>query len=676
VAPATVGRARVFLGLAGGDDDLGGKVLVLEFARASDGVSIDLLNDPNDPSSVVHLRFNPEGLSLSPDNMHLYVASRDAIPGTGGAPAAFGIAELDTSTGTPSTWAVRQLPGKAPTTSIVAAILGERTAADPKVFGPPVARVYAAVDPSNCGRDRDISCGIATFDPARGTLAADPSPGPSPIGAQVPAQPYETPLYVPAIPFALTAAMPPSSGTQRCTTPDACDQTNAGGYPQPLMALAPTSGTRWTTSVSAVAAGDGSMYLLDLGRWSAPEDSFLISDASTRTQVTVATTQLPDAATTGNFIALWSPPGPDVLPPAGAKVVRNADQLKEAIIVWPGFTPTDTWVLQWQGILPGLQQRQGRLGRLPTGETWLAVQQLVNPTGPFPTSAADWIVGAFVTDPAMAVHSSADWGVGDFALYIPDEYPPVVCPGHEPPTNSTDAVPAYETSITRLLQPVPATFPGGAMELAVPAGSDIECLSNQIPVGTSIGVALTIRASALVLKATSLGYAGRPVFGERYNLAWQLDEVYDGNPRHDEAAMLARKARRFYYPGGPYGGITNGGPCPNDAACYAGFPEMTDPMQSGPVVGFRPALDCTSGTCPAGATPPRDAVLSFTTASGLVPMSRRAASIAVGTWVTSFDKSVFPEDEFLGRVFYTTFIGDALMMVPPGQAANQSKLIQ
>ncbi len=73
---------------------------------------------------------------------------------------------------------------------------------------------------------------------------------------------------------------------------------------------------------------------------------------------------------------------------------------------------------------------------------------------------------------------------------------------------------------------------------------------------------------------------------------------------------------------------------------------------------------------------PTNAVLSFTTASGLVPMSRRAASVAVGTFVTSFDKSVFPADEFLGRVFYTTFIGDALMMVPPGQAANQSKLIQ
>jgi hypothetical protein len=675
VAPATPGRARIFIGLAGGDDGLGGKLLVLDFERAADG-SVTLLTDPTAPGSTLVLGFSPEGLSFAPDNVHLYVASRDPVRASAGGEF-LGIAEIDTSAGTPSTWQIRAFPGLAPTTAVASAYVGERTAGDPKVFQAPVMRVYAAVDAAGCGREKDIACGIATYDPAKGTLAADPSPGPSPLGPPVPAQAYETPLFLPAIPFAFSTALPPATGSQRCTVPIDCDGFNAGGAPQALMALAPTTGLRWTTVVGAVASGDGSVYVLDLGRWSSPDDTYLLSDASTRTQVYAAATALPSGITTGNYIGLVSPPGLGPEAPAGSTVVTRTQDLPAAFIVWPGYTPDDTFTMRWQGILPGLGLRRGVLGRLASGETYLAVQQAVNPSGPPPSSAAGWIVGAFVGNPEMAVHASSDWPRGDFALYIPDAYPAEVCPGHEPPADPTAAVPAYETTITAILPPRPAEFPGGALQLDVPPGSDIECLSRQVPLGTSVTVTLTVRASGLLLTAGDLGYVGRPEFGRRFNLAWRPEEPPSGDAVHDEEMMLARKARRFYYPGGPYAGPTNGGPCPGGSACYAGFPEMTDPMQSGPVIGFRPAQYCGSGAeCPAGSTPPRDATLAFTTLSGVAPMARRATSVAVGTAVTTFDKSTYPSLEYLGRVFYTTFVGDALMMLPPGQAYNQTTIIR
>jgi hypothetical protein len=281
-------------------------------------------------------------------------------------------------------------------------------------------------------------------------------------------------------------------------------------------------------------------------------------------------------------------------------------------------------------------------------------------------------VGAYVDDPELGIHAAADWGVGDSVQYVPDLFPAIPCAGHEKPVNTTDPVVPYETSIQSILPRGvdPASFPGGALVLAVPPGSDVECLARQIPLGTSVTVVLSVRSSGLLLAGLLAGYAGRPEFGRRFNLAWQPEAGLA-----TEAQVLARKARRFYYPGGPYAGLTNGGPCPGGVPCYPGFPEMTDPMQSGPLVGFRPGLSC-PGTCPPGATPPRDAILSFVTASGVVPMSRRITGVAAGTWVTSFDKSLFSQDESLGRVFYTTFIGDALMMVPPGQGSSLTTVIR
>jgi hypothetical protein len=672
VAPAAVGQARVFVGLTGGDDGKKGRLLVLDFARGDNGV-VQLLTDPADPTTSLPLGFGPVGLSFSPDNTHLYVASRDVVLGSDGSQV-LGIAEIDTSQGPPSTWTVRALDGLAPTTAVSAVILGERTAANPKTFGPPVLRVYASVDPSGCGRQAPIACGIATYDPARQDLglARDPSPGPSPKGAQVPAQSYQTPIFVPADPFALATALPPASGTQRCVQPASCDGFDGGA--SPLMALAPQSGIIWTTAAGAVAGASGSVFVLDLGRWSIPDETDMLAQTGFQTRVASASSTLPSDVT-GNQIGLYQTPGFDPPPPApptppSVPIVITPGALPSAFIVWPGFTTDDLWSLSWQGLLPGLWNRNGSLGRLPTGELYLAVQQPVNASGPPPSSASDWLVGAFVDDAELGIHAAADWIVGDRAVFTPTVNPAIPCPGHPNPVTSTDTMAPWETSIEAILpQRTDESFPGGAMVLDSSA-ADVACLANQIPLGTSVSVILSVRASALVLVGLGTGYAGRPQFDRRFDLAWQPEADLT-----DEALILARKARRFYYPGGPYAGATNGGPCADGQACYPGFPEMTDPMQSGPLVAFRPGLVC-AGTCPPGATPPRDAAVTFTTASGFTPVARRITGVAAGTWITSFDKSVFPVDEALGRVFYTTFIGDAMMMLPPGQPAASSTVIR
>ena len=44
--------------------------------------------------------------------------------------------------------------------------------------------------------------------------------------------------------------------------------------------------------------------------------------------------------------------------------------------------------------------------------------------------------------------------------------------------------------------------------------------------------------------------------------------------------------------------------------------------------------------------------------------------------MTSFDKSAFPGQEYFGRVFYGTFTGDLLMMIPPGLDVGQTVSIR
>ena len=646
VAPAVQGRAWILVGLSGGVDGLGGKLAVLELARAADG-SLDLAAPPE----VKPLGFEPVGLAPSPDRFHVYVATRDFVADSAGRQVQ-GVAEIDAIGGLAAAWPVRGLDGRGPTSAVAAAILGERGVAGSD-FGPPVLRVYAALDPSGCGPNQRISCGIATFDPPRGGLVADPStPG------SVPAQSYRAPIYVPALPLSIAVGMPPATGAQQCVAPLPSGEPgrcpsgfNDEGVQQQLTVLAPTSGQMWTTASMVVAAADGNSYILDLGRFYPVNDEFeFASETQTNTSVTSAGNFGPE---TGPFLGLWSPIGTDLAPDPTATLEYLPDDLPKAIEVWPGYTPGQNWSLSWQGILPGLGQRAATVGRLPDGDLYLAVQA---PLG------TDWIVGAVVGAPELGIHAADAWPVGDIALFRPvsdatgGDVDPCPVPVADP---DGPAVP-HETVIRSILPPDPVLYPGGALRLATPPGSDLACLSEALAAepGKVFSWFATVRASGLLLVGDGVGYAGRPRIGERYALAWADEDALSG-----EELILARKARRVFYPW-----------C-FAAGCFRSIQGMNDLLQTGPVVAFRPGVYCVdSGAC--SSLPARDAIITFTTLSGMFPMGRRPLSVAAGTSSIAFDKSQWPDSEFLGRVYYVTYVGDALLMLPPGQAFNQSKTIR
>ena len=679
-------EARVVVGFAGGLDGQGGKLAVLDFVQDPSDGSISLADAP----TVKVIGFAPAALAASPDAAHLYAASGDVITDSSGR-SVRGVAEIDVRAADAASWSVRGFDGRAPTLAVAATQVGERLASSTFDFGPPVYRVYALIDPAFCGRDFPISCGAATFDPATGALAADPSPGPSPIGPQVPAQPYRTPLYLPANPLTLSIGMPPASGPLQCgpitgAPAVTCPGGGNGGFPQQLMLLSPQVGGQWTTGSASMAASDGYVYIEDLGHMCPPDDTFLLDSVGTRTQVSTATSSPPAVAPAGNYIGLYNDH-----PASGAPVlVYLPADLPPAFVVWPGYTPNDTWSLTWQGVLPGLNQVRAVLGRSPAdpaGQLYLAVQQPVNPALlADPTGPGNWVVGANLActgaacnglpegspNPELAVHPA------DLAVFFPD----VDDSGCQQAPQQGVPLPPYETAVVSTLPGDPVLYPGGALALSVPSPvgapattTPTQCLVDYLDRHGLLPVTVTasVRASGLVLIAASLGYAGRPEIGTRFNLAWQPEDGVTG-----EALVLARKARRQFYPGGPYGSPYYGDPCPaGTGACYAGFPEMTDPMQSGPLLGFRPGVVCLGG-CQSGAVPARDAQIIFTSLSGMAPMSRRPADVATPTASVSFDKAVFTDStsQGTGETFYITFTGDVLFVVPPALGLTSTKTIR
>ncbi len=103
-------------------------------------------------------------------------------------------------------------------------------------------------------------------------------------------------------------------------------------------------------------------------------------------------------------------------------------------------------------------------------------------------------------------------------------------------------------------------------------------------------------------------------------------------------------------------------------------------MEPGPVVGFTLGSYCQSPITPSRLrsrhlAPARDAGVSFSTASGFAPVTRRPLNASVGTSSSTFDKSLIGQEN-KGRVYYTTFAGGALFDVPPGLDSGQSVTIR
>lgn len=717
VAPPTRGRAWVVLGLTDVENPLGGGLVVLEVARQADG-SIALAAPP----AWKPLTFAPVALAAAPDNVHLYAATQDRIRDTAGQEV-YGIAEIDMSGGLAAAWPVRGFGARgAGTYTVAAAFVGERTQENFYTFSEPALRVYAALDPAGCGSERDIECGVATFDPSLGGLATDPAV-PGPPGWNVSPQTYRTPMPVASIPIAMGIALPaefpgPNApgvafGSQVCFSPAVAGVTlplcpnlteiasrpafNGNGAPQDFMLTAPTTGQLWTSVVGLVTAIDGQAYVEDLGRFGPVNAVSMLNDDTTRTQPYLATSVGP-AGPAGNSslfgfpagtaaIGLWLDPPKSTVP----TVATKGEDLVAAITVWPGFTRDDHWLLSYEGVLPGLGNRRAVLGLGSNGSLYLAIQEAAVPSddGTLP-AASYWVPGAIVARPDLGIHTLEKDGVpADTGQFLLDNDP---CPSTRPnwiPSGSTvpvydptKAPQAHEAVVASFLPPDPILFPGGALVLLPAAdatlAAEFQCLREWLLRPENAGDVLTafrnnppstdyargawIRAGGFVLRGQSAGYAGRPVLDVPYQLAWTEEAGLTG-----EALVLARKARRFYYPSA------------YPTRPYSAYPDMDDPMQPGPMLGFRIGRYCLDGVpdCnPATSPPARDTGVDFFTQSGVFAMARHPNSTAGGNSVTSFDKSVFPGLEFIGSVFYSTFTGDIVMMTPPGLDVSQNITIR
>jgi hypothetical protein len=722
----TPGEARLLVGLSGG------RLMVFDFVRdGADQTSI--VAGPATPV-IQDLGFEPVSLAVSPDLVHVYVATPDPI-GT-----VEGVAELD-MTAPDGAWTVRALDARAPTTHVAAGLVGEfvnfRTdqLANPSpppwqaapvesdLFTLPVPRVYAALDSRKCGRNNRVACGIAVIDPVAGGLMPDPAQPPT-TASITPKQSYLAPIQVPGTVLDMVLvpppAVPPSDVTNNILT----------NPPQPpMMVVAPSSGRRLTSMLLSVTSSDGRVYVVDVGHWAAPSDVSIINTYSeksttTRTRVVTAVNGLPYVGVNPDgtpiyqpagtaYVALWSdsdlplsftnsptdvPAGyglqPDYLYDTSGMVLQPH--------VTPGYTGSDTWNVTYQGLLPGLNSRVGQVSLSTSGTNqvtgWAAMQ---DPTGLATGDPFRDVVRLY--DPTLGVH------VGDVVLVAavePDANNPICPAGY------------FEMQVTDFLYPSPA-YPGGAVMLAnrtcqdnfgnpVACPGDPSCLGGR---GVS-NVWLTIRAGAMVLTGASVGYAGRPpivtdptvapLFRFEYadedslscpmldaGAPWPPLAACDAACRSQcEQLALARKARRFYYVTSSL--VCDGWSGPYKQMCADTWRNLAWPITTGPVLAFRVGLNVrylddngSYDNHPSYyGTTVRDATLALTTASGVSPMFRipRVNTTATGsvmpTGLAVFDRSATTGNADDGVRVYASYPGNQVLDFTPAGTLTDITVIR
>ena len=197
--------------------------------------------------------------------------------------------------------------------------------------------------------------------------------------------------------------------------------------------------------------------------------------------------------------------------------------------------------------------------------------------------------------PELGIHTVDEGrGPGDIGQFLLDVDP---CPSTRPNwipagehrrRSTTPPRPplAHEAVVQSLLAPRPALYPGGAMRSPrppTPPRRRVPVPGRLVPAAGERGQGAhrlpqqspehRLRARRLgpcgraVLVGPVTGYAGRPVLDVEYEFAWSDETGLSG-----EALVLARKARRFYYPSA------------YPTRAYANYPDMDDPMQPGPAL--------------------------------------------------------------------------------------------
>jgi hypothetical protein len=662
---ATPGKARVVAGLSGG------RLLLADYARAADGVAIALLGAAvHDlaPSTATGLGFDPVSLSGSPDLAHLYAASPDPIGGVEG------VAELDLTGPFGQAPTLRALAVGAPTSHVLAAAVRPFVAltSDPlrDQHGPEVVRVYAAIDrfertgqllgadlPERCGRAEELTCGLAVLDPAAGGLAADPA-------GELPAH---LPIAIPGTVRGLVAVYPPSVGGLLEDGTPAPSGTRGAFQKQ-----ATSTGTRWTSTLAAVGSSTGVLFLVDLAHGTlAAENPVLATQAAgSQARVVSASSSTPPVAGQP-FLALWDERTTPAVP------THDGAELPALVRITPGYTPSDSWTLAWEGLLPGLTALKAQVQSTGTGLAWLAVQSSAGATadsGPYRG------VGRLY-DARLALSP------GDIAVVTPVDA--AACPRG-----------TFELAVTDLLYPS-ADFPGGAVAVTpLPddrqpkvqeGGVEVPANPHCLDAAGRSSALVTFRAGGLLLTGTTFGYAGRPeaqadATGPAYSLAWEdpaplacpmLQGAAWPPPACDPACrdrcerlLLSRKARRAFYLAERCAAADTA--CTARWAAIAGAGgEVVNPL--GPVLAFKVAKQDDGGV--STATLARGTTLAIGTVGGQVGLLRRplvggqATAAALPAGLATFDRAGATLVEADGVRVYAAYPGNLVLDLSPAQPA-------
>ncbi|BDG06221.1 hypothetical protein [Anaeromyxobacter oryzae] len=678
---AAKGRVRIVAALSGQ------RIAVVEYKRVADGPGIEVVTPlaPPQDLAIGGDRFEAVALAVNPAKPQLvYAASLDPIPVAGGA-SVLGVAEIDMS-GAPGTWTWRGLDARAPTTAVAAWHLQERqadsTGDDKTAFEPTaVDRVYAVLDSSSCGAGFRIDCGIAVLDPVTGGIPADPASTTDASG-HVTGMPYLAPINVPAVALGVVVSPPPQVGPT--------DVANGDSYKAPYMRIAPGTGQRTTTAVAAVLASDGKVYYADLGRWSIPNDTSMLRTDSTRTRVTDVTSFIVSGI--NQAVGLWDPKSLVPDPTTGAftpKLVFNGLTAEPAVKITPGFTRTDGFLAAYQGFLPGLSLRKAELAGAAGGRFSMSMQI---------AAAGGFTQVVRLYSPELGVHR------GDIALVDTTKLGDTGgdCPVDNPATTGNEAI--IEARVAEFVVP-DATHPGGALLLEDPADPShpewTSCITKRLSTLAApvTGVDVGMRASGFVVQGTTAGYVGRaevltspssvtdpndPAY-DGYRLLYENEDVlscplvpWPADPtavdcRDDacraqcERLVLARKARRIYYPSDA---------C-NTTDCSVNWPNNLYPFPkaNGPVLAFKLGVRKDPDPAKANDPIPRELSITIKTRSGLSPSSRgptvtNAAQI-LPTGAATFDRSVYAGKENDGYRFYASYASGFVLDFSPSQAPNQ-----
>ena len=293
-----------------------------------------------------------------------------------------------------------------------------------------------------------------------------------------------------------------------------------------------------------------------------------------------------------------------------------------------------------------IRDRFGTVRRLSTGELVLTGQ--ADSGRRDATGEVIWLEGPKLASPLFGLRTGDVTQIGTVEIGV--------CPGDV----ASDRVDT-EVLVAGVIAPDPARgIPGGALQLQVDPTA-LPCFAAGIDAlpGKFRPVQFNVRAGGLVLTGDAVGYLGRPpIDGTRFAVEYHVANDPVPAPRttlepKDEAQLLARKARRHFYP--------------SEYACgasgCAGYPGFSHSMASGPMLAF--------GVSAPG-TPPRDAELVIATQSGYLAYTSRPSGAEAPVGAAAIDRSTIDPNGKLALRWYVGYSDDQVFVFGPGEAPNQA----